>query len=79
MVIGTFNGFPVEYDELSETASCKGVVFTLSQAELAIKGANRLGNAKRIEITGAKIRIDCLADTLEVFNNLIKKAKKCQK
>lgn len=79
MVIGTFNGFPVEYDKETKIASCKGVIFSLSEAELASKGANKLGTAKRVEITGGKIKIDCLSDSLEIFNSLIKTAKACRK
>lgn len=80
MVIGTFNGFPVEFDAETEMTSCKGVVFSLAEAEAVSRGASiKLGTAKHTEITGNKIKVDCLSDSLDVFNQLIKTAKRCQK
>jgi len=79
MVIGTFNGFPVEFDKDMKIASCKGVVFSLSEAESILRGFSKLGNAKHTEIVDSKITVDCLSDSLDVFKLLIKKAKECQK
>jgi len=74
-IIGYFNGFPVNYDVDSEMASCKGVVFSLSDAISVSKGGSNLGTAKHVEHLHGYIKIDCLADTLQDFKQLIKTAR----
>lgn len=74
-IIGYFNGYPVNYDPDSGMASCKGVTFSLSEAEAVSKGGSVLGTAKHVEHLHGYIKIDCLADTLQEFKQLIKNAK----
>lgn len=73
--IGYFNGYPVIYDVDSEMASCKGVTFSLSDAVEASKGGSKLGTAKYVEHLNGYIKVDCLADTLQGFKQLIKTAR----
>lgn len=77
----TFGGFPVEFERRDDEVyvHCKGVVGTLSQAEEFINDKlNRrhyFGTSKIRNWRNNQIRIDCLQDSRNKFNEILNKAK----
>lgn len=76
MILGTFNGFSVEYNPETQMGDCKGVIFSLADAISVSKGGCQFGTAKHVEHINGFVKIDCLTDSLLVLKSLIKEANK---